>query len=221
VKSLFVVLFFIITNTSYGDICSPDPAPRFSKYSKPQENKPITSIFIDSSQTRGMTFKTSSENGPYGSYITRNLDYPRYEKVFEQLKKDYPQLKNRGEAHITVLTPVEYYCNFKPAGTTIKQLEEMIGPFINENGFKVNFSIKSIGSHQVDEKETFFIIVDSLDLIKLRKKWATLPNNGFKPELFYPHITIGFTDQDLHSSQGVIKDELHAKDYRYQLNINP
>jgi len=218
-KRISFIFFILLSINSFADICDPDPAPRYSKYSKPIDDKPVTSIFIDSSETRGVTFKSSSESGPYGSYITRNLDYPKYEKVFEQLKKNYPKLKNRGEAHITVLTPVEFYCYFKTAGTTIKQLEDMIGPFIHENGFKVDFSIESLGSHQVDEKETFFIIVNSQDLIKLRKKWATLPNKGFKPEVFYPHITIGFTDQDLHSSQGVVKDELHSRDYRYQLKI--
>lgn len=215
----FVLLVFALPQYLFADICSPDPAPRFSKYSKPADDKPVTPLFIDSKKITGITFKTYAEEGPFGSYITRVLNFPKYEKVFKQLQKDYPHLKNRGEAHITALTPVEYYCHFKPAGTTIKQLEAEIEKFIKENQYKVDFKIQSLGSHQVDQKETFFIIIESQDLIKLRQKWATLPQEGFKPENFYPHITIGFTDQDLHSSQGVIKDELHSKDYRYQLQI--
>lgn len=214
---MIMCLLMLFPSVLFADICSPDPAPRFSKYSKPTDDKPVSSLFIDSTKTRGITFKTNAEPGPYGSYITLALDYPKYEKVFNQLKKDYPLLKNRGEAHITALTPVEYNCHFKPAGTTIKQLESVIEEFIKSNSYKMDFSIQRLGSHQVDQKETFFIIVESQDLLKLRQKWATLPQKGFKAENFYPHITLGYTDQDLHSSQGVIKDELHSRDYRYNL----
>lgn len=59
---------------------------------------------------------------------------------------------------------------------------------------------------------TFFIVVNSVDLINIRTviqllfiQKGGLPNQ-FDANNFYPHITVGFTKMDLHDSNGVIKD---------------
>lgn len=76
--------------------------------------------------------------------------------------------------------------------------------------------------------ETFFIIVESKKLLQIRnaiyKKYLDYKGpvsgpNAFKPNDFYPHITIGFTHDDIHESDGLIKDVKHSLDRRFQLKI--
>lgn len=202
-----------------ADICDPDPAPRISKYNDPQITQ-AKEITLRIKKTSQLSFKDYSEDTKYGSYLSFDLPFESYKNVYEQLKSDYPNLKTRNEAHITLLTPVEFYCQFKPAGTTIAMLVKKIEEFLVANNYRFDFDATSLGSHQVGNDETFFVIVTGADLFTLREKWAELPNVGFRPRNFYPHITLGFTNKDLHSSQGVLKDEKHSLDRRYKLKIH-
>ena len=58
---------------------------------------------------------------------------------------------------------------------------------------------------------TYFVVVQSEDLISIRKKIQDSfvgkggDKNDFNPLNYFPHITLGFTKRDLHESDGVIK----------------
>ena len=70
-------------------------------------------------------------------------------------------------------------------------------------------------------EETFFVIVDSLKLRRIRHRiYDEFVANGgspaaFDPTWFFPHITIGFTKRDLFEGDGVIKNTRHSWDQRF------
>ncbi len=63
------------------------------------------------------------------------------------------------------------------------------------------------------EEATYYVVVESDRLLQIRKAVLDLyVHNGgkaedFKAEVFYPHVTLGFTKRDLHFEDGVIKDQ--------------
>lgn len=214
-KFLLIIFLLLISPISSADICSPDPKPRFSKFI--EANSEVKTINIKWSGDEKGAIKAHKKPGPFGSYVSLDLPFESFKSVYDQLKVDYVNLKSRGEAHITLVTPVEFHCLFKPAGTSIDQIEKSIHEYLKSHPDMLKFELDSIGSHQRDELETFFIIVKSDDFLRLRKQLELLPNQGFVADKFYPHVTLGFTDRDLHSSDGVIKDNEHSRDGRYKL----
>lgn len=147
-------------------------------------------------------------DAPFGSYLTLDLKYGPYKKIYNELKKDYPQLQSREEAHITVLTPVEYHQQLAKF-ISIKKLYKKTK---RNNLQMAKFEILCLGrgEKEIDGKKeyTFYLVLSSPELfmerIKIKKM---IKNKGkFNPQNYYPHITIGFTKRDLHESDGVIKD---------------
>jgi hypothetical protein len=70
------------------------------------------------------------------------------------------------------------------------------------------------GSAKIKDQEhsTYFVVVDSENLFKIRKAVQDLyvshggKATDFNPDLFYPHVTLGYTERDLHYEDGVMKD---------------
>ncbi len=134
--------------------------------------------------------------------------------IFYQLEARLQKpLISRGEAHITVITPVEYWNILRPRGVTIREINQIAENFgIQQSRF--NIVCLGQGKAILDNKieSTFFIVVNSEDLIKLRKMIQIHfvrkggSSNEFNPYNYHPHITLGFTKVDLHESNGVIKD---------------
>lgn len=131
----------------------------------------------------------------------------------------------RGEAHITVITPVEYW-------DVLRQKLSMaeINAIALDCGIQSSdVKLLGIGSGRAvlngKEEETFFIIAESRNLRRIRREIARrfVEKGGlpglFYPETFYPHITLGYTLRDLHIQDGVIKDAAHSLDKRLQLNV--
>jgi 2'-5' RNA ligase len=120
-------------------------------------------------------------------------------------------LNSRGEAHITIITPPEMMVL-----RTRMSLEQI-------NGFVAKLSIQSIpiqvqclGRSQLQQGDqrlaSYYLVVEAPGLLHLREKLrqqfmaAGGEKQAFAAELYYPHITVGFTERDLHESDGVIKD---------------
>ena len=144
------------------------------------------------------------------NYISYDLQYKPFEEMRLQLEKTLgAALKNRGEAHITVVTPPEY------ERLTQKLKPEQIHAVANETLVKMPaYEIVCIGSGSLKIKEktekTYYVVVVANELLALRKKLAELaelPKEQFDPNLFFPHVTLGFTSRDLHYEDGVIKDK--------------
>ena len=69
-----------------------------------------------------------------------------------------------------------------------------------------------VGKGTSQTKSTYFVVVQSEDLFKIRKAIEILykkkggTDSGFKDEEYHPHVTLGFTEKDLHAQDGVMKD---------------
>lgn len=165
--------------------------------------------------THQVEFLKYEGSGPWDNYLAMNIPFEPMADLFKQLLiKERRQLTNRGEAHITVVTPVEYWNILKPTGITMSEINQIA------EKEKIQFSKFRIiclgkGSATVENKleSTYYVVVESDDLINLRRKIQNLyvskggNANNFKAEHFFSHITLGFTKRDLHESDGVIKDK--------------
>lgn len=138
-----------------------------------------------------------------------------YEPI-AQLKKEVEAregvvLQSRGEAHITVITPPEM-----TVLRTRLSLEQINGTIEKSRIQSIPIQLQCLGRgllKQGDRKlATYFIVVQAPGLLQLRERLrqqfiaAGGEKQAFSVERFRPHITVGFTDRDLHSEDGVIKD---------------
>jgi hypothetical protein len=123
-------------------------------------------------------------------------------------------LKTRGEAHITVVTPVEYWHVLRKVGVTIAE----INLIAQESQIqRAQFRVICLGKRSKElagiKESTYYVVVRSPDLLQIRRKVRDLylskrgSRRAFKPENWLPHITLGYTERDLHESDGVKKDE--------------
>jgi len=139
-----------------------------------------------------------------------------YIKLLQKIKtKRNLELKSRGEAHITLLTPPEFKA-FQ-GKIPMSEIEAATKPILE----KATFEVLCLGSGKLKSQtsepppasfETFFVVVQSKDLLEIRKVIHGLAQKhnvakNFAPEDYYPHVTIGFTVRDLHQADGVIKDK--------------
>ncbi|MDO8804522.1 MAG: hypothetical protein Q7R35_08820 [Elusimicrobiota bacterium] len=131
----------------------------------------------------------------------------------------------QGEAHVTVITPVEYW----QALRRYISIDEIEAIALRNNVQGSDFKVLGVGSGKavVDGRteETFFFVAESSNLRRIRQQIYSkfLENGGrpgaFSPGDFYPHITIGYTKRDLHIQDGVIKDMPHSEDKRFEVSM--
>jgi len=183
-------------------------------------------------QGSAMPFIEHSGPGQWDNSLAMNLPYEPamnarldIEALLGQ-KLDYFKGWNpRGEAHITVITPVEYWNVLRQ-----KLTMDGINGIAQDLGIQSsNVKLLSIGSGRAvlngKTEETFFFISESENLRRIRREIARrFEEKGgrpglFDPENFYPHITIGYTLRDLHIQDGVIKYMVHSRDRRLELRI--
>lgn len=150
--------------------------------------------------------------GPFANYLAMNIAYAPIEKFRADLEARLgAKLKNRGEAHITVITPPEYNEVLKPY-VTIQEINRLAKDMRIQNS---SFKPVCLGRGQTKiegkTEQTYYIVVESHDLLKIRrevfKKYVDAGGEPslFDPDAFYPHITLGFTQRDLHESDGIKK----------------
>jgi 2'-5' RNA ligase len=157
---------------------------------------------------------------PMQSYLSMNLPYRHYQELLQYTEQQEDiHLLNRGEAHITVISPVEYDSALK-RHLSIEEIHEIA----ERAGIqKTPFEEICIGRGQKilqgRPEKTYFVVVQSEGLVKLRQLIAEafVAHGGhpqdFHPEIFYPHVTLGYTARDLHFEDGVIKNKstcIHA-----------
>lgn len=150
------------------------------------------------------------------TYVSVDLPLGNFEKIKADLENSQNvALKSRGEAHITLITPPEY----KILRKTLSRAD--IQSTIDETQvLKAPYKLTCVGKGVVKEKATFYVVVESDDYLHFRKILAEKfiarggAKDSFQPLVFYPHVTVGFTDKDLHFEDGVIKD---AKSCLYSL----
>ena len=147
------------------------------------------------------------------SHLAMNVNQPPVQKIQKSIEADLQEpLKTRGESHITIINPIEYekLKTYLP----IEKINELArGASVQQASFKP--ICLGRGHLQIEgrEESTYFIVVESEDLLKLRFniKEAFVAAGGaskdFDEKLYFPHITIGFTKRDLHFEDGIIKNK--------------
>lgn len=145
--------------------------------------------------------------------LIRNVHYFAVNELVDQLESLYNlKLTDRGEAHITVITPPEGQGSGAPSKN-----EKGINFFISApdivNLYKnslqnTTFDIVCVGRLVEGHKTVFYLVIESKDLFMVRNDINTrsleIANKQskklwFKPNNYYPHITIGFVGGDIHN----------------------
>ena len=147
------------------------------------------------------------------NYLALNLPYPSFAKLHLDLEAQYGKLKNRGEAHLTVITPVEFESSLN-SKLSIDEINK-IAEDAQIQASKLRPICIGRGTSKVNEQNesTYFIVMEADELFDLRRKIqkAFVGKGGqieqFNPDHYFPHITIGFSLRDLHESDGVIKSK--------------
>lgn len=130
-----------------------------------------------------------------------------------------------GEAHITTISPVEFSQVLRHH-ISMQRINQIAREVDIQNA---DLKILGLGSgiREMDgaKEETFFLIVDSFKLRKIRHKVYSefLVNGGsakdFDPAWFFPHITIGYTKKDIHENSGLLKNIKHTLDKRFFIKL--
>lgn len=148
-------------------------------------------------------------------WLGMNVDNNAVAKIRQQFESQHPELvlKNRADSHVTIITPPEYQTILKPY-LTPQQIDNIaIAAHIQRAHFKVICIGRGVAYDNNKQLQTYFLVVQSPDLVKVRKKIfdAYVRNGGdpsrFDPQNFMSHITIAFTDRDLFESDGVFKQK--------------
>lgn len=145
----------------------------------------------------------SSQYSDTGALI-RSVHYPSVNALIPQLNALYKlNLEDRREAHITVISPPD----FQTSLTKVFTVNEMLYRY-SSNIQDLPFKIVCVGSRKSSDGQNlvFYLVVESpklseirFDLAKeadLRARAQSIPL-VFKPEVFYPHITIGYVKGDV------------------------
>lgn len=182
----------------------------------------LTDFSLSHSSTRILLPKDLFESVPFSSEyiedgaIIRNINYKSINEVLIKLNElEKVKLESRGEAHITVITPPEAKGWFNDH----KGINYLISPIELHHKYfkslqKTKFEPICIGKQENKKgHKVFYIVVKSEDLFRVRREIHkellmrskfTDKKVFFKPENFYPHITIGYIGGDIHGvSKGV------------------
>lgn len=193
---------------------------------------PIVTLDPSVKKNADLPFVSHSGPGRFDTALAMNV---RYQPILE-LRKQITSILGMpldffkgwdpgGEAHVTVVTPLEYHDVLKQH-VSIDRIDA-----IARDGRIQEAQLKVLGigcgRAMVDGKseETYFLVVESDDLLRVRQRIhdAYVAAGGrpgsWDPKHFYPHVTIGYTKRDLHEADGVIKDIFHSLDSRFNLSL--
>ncbi|MFZ3229262.1 MAG: hypothetical protein WA160_03570 [Pseudobdellovibrio sp.] len=151
----------------------------------------------------------STQKAELKNYVSLDIAYPYYKMILGKLENRLGKsLKSRGESHVTLITPPEF--NVLKTKISPEQIHKMAAVF-----FETKPEFKSVCLGKFEKKilsepqQVYFVVIESKDFLEFRKSLALqsgLDKNTFDPDLFYPHVTIGFSERDLHYEDGAIKN---------------
>lgn len=161
-------------------------------------------------------FISHVEEKPFGSYLIMNINFKSVKKLFISLdgflNGSLNKKKARSEAHITIITPPEYD-NILKKYISIDEINKIALESDLQNS---QFKPLCIGKGEFEGRQTYYLVVRSIGLLKIRKKIFELYKSRggnpsqFDPNLFYPHITIGYTNSDLHLGPHGVKKGVNS-----------
>jgi 2'-5' RNA ligase len=146
-------------------------------------------------------------------FVGMKVPYGPIDKIKKEVEaREGIILQSRGEAHITVITPPEM-----GVLRTRMSLEQINGTIAKSNIQATKIHLDCLGRGQWKQGHkilaTYFLIVKAPGLLLIREKLrqqfvaAGGDRQAFVVERFRPHVTVGFTERDLHPEDGVIKDK--------------
>jgi hypothetical protein len=159
-----------------------------------------------------LTNTVANPNGSQPTYISLAVPFSPANELKNDIEKTTGlRLIDRGEAHITVVTPIEMQ-----ALRTKLSLASVLSLFAVDTVQEETFRTVCVGRGDLQQGNktlsTFYVVVKSRQLFERRARLAQAflqaggSHNSFKANHYFPHITLGFTDRDLHENDGVIKD---------------
>lgn len=178
------------------------------------ESQLTTATLILSRAGNSTNFIEHSEAKPFQSWLGMNLEYQPFEKLRKELQSYLTtELTNRGEAHITVISPIEFD-QVLSKKISIQRINEIANQ-LNIQESDLTAICLGKGNKELNQKieSTYFVVVKSENLLRIRKKIQTEfeslggKKDAFNAELYHPHVTLGFTKRDLHFEDGVVKNE--------------
>jgi hypothetical protein len=176
-------------------------------------NRPAFDVMATIADGKAMAFTPHVGRGDFDNYLAMNLPKMPAADLAAKLDNRFDEhLQTRGEAHITVISPVEFQkLRSLVSIQEINQIAER--DKIQESPVEVVCLGRGKLEINHNEERTYYVVVKSVALADIRREiFALFQKKGgrgedFNPELFFPHITVGFTKRDLHYEDGVIKDE--------------
>lgn len=197
---------FFCQTAAWAEISTPSG---ISRQWVPAGTVSISRKVLDAS---GCTFEAHEKSGPFGSYLSMSIPFAPVGELKGELEKLLGrELVGRGEAHVTVVTPVEYDRVLSPR-VSISEINSIAREMDIQGA---TFEVLGLGRGQAEidgrAEQTYYIIVSSGRLVSIRRRiFETYRDRGgepsyFNPSHFYSHITVGFTKRDLHESDGIIK----------------
>lgn len=210
-------------------------------YSKEISTSPkvsLASIFFDRVDFVSRYFG----EGDWKATLAMNIKYKPIKALRNEIEKKimgqellfFKGWNPNGEAHVTTITPVEYQnCMWsKERKIKVLHMRDIEDIATSMHIQDSDMTVVGVGSGVKDnfegregiKDETFFVIIESDNLIDIRKNIYEkyLKNGGdpgcWNPTHFFPHVTIGFTHQDIHEPD-VYKDEKNSLDDRMHLVI--
>lgn len=146
------------------------------------------------------------------NYVEMKIPYEPIAQVKKEVEsREGVTLQSRGEAHITVVTPPEM-----TVLRTRLSLEQINGFMEKANLQKIPVQLNCLGRGQIKQGDrrlaTYYVLVQAPGILQVREKLRQLfvgaggDRQAFQPERIRLHITVGYTERDLHPEDGVIKD---------------
>jgi 2'-5' RNA ligase len=183
----------------------------------------LLSLLFSTSYAKFELSKSVYKDVPFSSQFSedgaliRNVNYEAVNALIPQIETKYGvKLEDRGESHITVLTPPEaqgWFTKDKKGVNFLISTEELQFKY-SRTLQDTDFEIKCVGQLSNDEgKHVFYLVVTSKDIEKVREEIQeeleqrakfTGKATQFDKNKYYPHITIGYVKGDIH---GPAKDK--------------
>lgn len=159
-----------------------------------------------------MDFVPHIGSGIFSNYLAKNINFKPVNSLKKSVENEcFIRLKDRGEAHITVINPLEYLVlkDF----IAMDEINNLFSKKVQEAEFKA--ICLGMGEKVINGKleKTYYLVIDSEKLKQLRHEIKQIfvarggISESFQPEKYYPHITVGFSLRDLHMEDGIIKDK--------------
>ncbi|OFZ18418.1 MAG: hypothetical protein A2X94_15130 [Bdellovibrionales bacterium GWB1_55_8] len=178
----------------------------------------------------GLPFIAFKGEGRFGAGIGMNVQYAPIRNLRGALEAKlgkrlmyFRGWNPGGEAHVTVITPLEYFDILK-SHVSMEEIAKIARAHRIQTS---DLRVQGVGSGRAlindSSEETYFLLIESRNIRRFRKAVHTAfvakggNPSAWNPDHYFPHVTIGFTQRDLHESDGVLKDARNSLDRRFRI----